>query len=60
MPTLDEVNEALDHARAVPSDQRGDGWHAYVNALLSQRETALLEQTFKEPALAGKSTEGRP
>lgn len=50
MPTLAEVEEALAHARAVPSDQRGNAWHAYVDTLLTQRETLVLEAQFKEPA----------
>ena len=37
MPTLDEIDEALDHCQRIPQAERGDGWHAYVNALLEQR-----------------------
>ena len=38
MPTLAEVEEALQHARAVPADQRGNAWHAYVDTLLEYRK----------------------
>ncbi len=37
MPTLAEIEEALDHLRAVPSDERGAAWHAYCDSLLEQR-----------------------
>ena len=36
-PTLAEVDEALEHARAVPADERGAAWHSYVDGLLEQR-----------------------
>lgn len=35
--TLADVDEALEHARAVPSDERGSAWHSYVDGLLEQR-----------------------
>lgn len=35
--TLAEVEEALEHARAVPADQRGPAWHSYVDSLLEKR-----------------------
>lgn len=38
MPTLEEVDEALGWCRAVPADDRGTAWHAYVDSLLAQRE----------------------
>jgi hypothetical protein len=41
MPTLAEVDEALQHCRAVPSDERGAAWHAYVDSLLAQRAELL-------------------
>lgn len=37
MLTLEELDEALQHARAVPEDQRGAGWRAFVDGLLEQR-----------------------
>lgn len=37
--TLAEVEEALCHAQAVPIDQRGTAWTAYVDSLLDQRQT---------------------
>jgi len=37
MPTLEEVEEALQHCRAVPAEERGAAWTAYVDSLLEQR-----------------------
>jgi len=50
MATLAEVEEALRHTADVPADQRGEPWHAYVDGLLVQRETLMLELSFKEPS----------
>jgi hypothetical protein len=44
MPTLAEVDEALQHCRAVPSDERGAAWHAYVDSLLAQRADLLAHR----------------
>lgn len=41
--TLAEVEEALQHLRAVPAAERGPAWHAYCDSLLEQR--ALLART---------------
>ena len=38
MLTVEEIDEALTHARAVPVDKRGAGWHAYVDSLLEMRQ----------------------
>ena len=46
MATLAEVEEALQHTAAVPVDQRGDAWHAYVDGPLTKRDILTLEQTF--------------
>lgn len=35
--TLDDIDEALQHARAVASQDRGPAWQAYVDSLLEQR-----------------------
>lgn len=49
MPTLSEVDEALRHLSAVPKDQRGAAWHAYADAVLTERELAtLLGDDFNE------------
>lgn len=51
--TLDDIDEALTHARAVPVEDRGDAWYAWVDGLLerrrkmtgplwAQRETAVV------------------
>lgn len=42
MPTLTEVDEALRHLSAVPKDQRGAAWHAYADAVLTERDLAKL------------------
>lgn len=41
MPTLDDIDEALEHCRAVPPEERGAAWHAYVDSLLAQRNELL-------------------
>jgi hypothetical protein len=35
--TVDEIDEALTYARRLPADQRGAGWHAFVDKLLEMR-----------------------
>ena len=42
MPSLPEVDEALSHLAAVPKDQRGAAWHAYADAVLTERDIAKL------------------
>lgn len=37
MLTLADIDEALAHARAVPVEDRGAGWVAFVDGLLEQR-----------------------
>lgn len=37
MLTLADIDEALQHARAVPVEDRGAGWQAFVDSLLEQR-----------------------
>jgi|DEB0MinimDraft_3_1074331.scaffolds.fasta_scaffold43895_2 hypothetical protein len=41
--TIAELDEALLHLSLVPTDARGDGWSAYMNALLEKRKR--LEKT---------------
>ena len=41
--TIAEVDEALRYLSLVPADARGDGWSAYMNALLEKRKR--LEKT---------------
>jgi len=38
MPSIEEVDEALRYTSLVPTDARGEGWHAWVDALLEQRK----------------------
>ena len=35
--SLDDVEEALRHAQAVPVEQRGVAWQVYVDSLLDKR-----------------------
>jgi hypothetical protein len=44
MPTLDEIEEALRHLRAVPAEERGPAWHAYCDSLLEQRDQQLAHR----------------
>lgn len=44
--TLAEIDEALAHTALVPPDSRGDGWFAWVDALLDQRQQAELEHQW--------------
>jgi hypothetical protein len=37
MMTVDDIDEAINHARAVPVEERGDAWFAFVDSLLDQR-----------------------
>ena len=48
MLTLADIDEALQHCRAVPVEDRGAGWQAFVDSLLEQRV-----------ALAGTSAQKR-
>lgn len=42
--SIEEIDEALHHTSLVPLDCRGDGWWAWVDALLEQR-AELSEKT---------------
>lgn len=35
--TIDEIDQALARARAVPDDERTEMWHVTVDSLLEQR-----------------------
>lgn len=35
--TLDEIDEALQHLRAIPLEERGAAWYAYCDSLLEER-----------------------
>lgn len=48
MPTLSEVDEALRHLSAVPKEQRGAAWHAYADAVLTERDFARLTGDLSE------------
>lgn len=37
MLTLADIDEALQHCRAVPVEERGVAWQAFVDGLLEQR-----------------------
>jgi hypothetical protein len=36
-PTLAEIDEALNHLKAIPDTERGTAWRAYLDTLLEQR-----------------------
>lgn len=36
-PSVIEIDEALRHANAIPADERGALWQAFVDRLLDQR-----------------------
>lgn len=38
----EEIDEALRHLSLVPPADRGDAWHAYMDALLEKRNKALI------------------
>jgi len=35
--TLNEIDEALNHAKQIPPNERGTAWHAYTDRLLEMR-----------------------
>lgn len=38
--TVEEIDQALQHLRAIPVDQRGPAWSAYVDKVLELRQRA--------------------
>ena len=46
MATLEELDEALAHAKRVPIEDRGTTWWAFVDKLLEQR--ARLARTDEQ------------
>ena len=52
MPTLADVEEALQHAAAVPEEQRGLAWQRYVDSLLDKRSKLTPERQLT-PAFKG-------
>lgn len=47
-PTLQEVDEALAHAKRIPIEDRGAAWWSFVDGLLEQRRE--LEKNDATPA----------
>lgn len=39
--TLAEIDEALQHLRAIPLEERGSAWHAYCDTLLEERRRLI-------------------
>ena len=37
---IDELDEALRHLSLVPASDRGEAWHAYMDAILEKRKEA--------------------
>jgi len=48
---IEDVDEALRHLSLVPTDQRGEAWHAYLDAILEQRSQRTI------PAFSDKETQ---
>ena len=44
--TTSEIDEALTHLSQVPAADRGQGWHAYLDALLEQRSGLLGQKNY--------------
>ena len=42
--TLDDIDEALSHAQAIPMEQRGQAWYAYTDRLLEMRQEHTTEK----------------
>ena len=43
--TLEEIDEALAHSRAVPESDRGEAWYAWVDGLLEMRSDVTRQAT---------------
>jgi len=54
--TLREIDEALTYAQRLPADQRGPGWHAFVDRLLEMRAKQNTGHTII-PAFIGAETQ---
>jgi hypothetical protein len=39
---ISDVDEALRHLSLVPAVERGEAWHAYLDAILEKRKQALI------------------
>lgn len=37
--TVEDLDEALRHLSLVPTNERGQAWYAYLDAILEQRAT---------------------
>jgi hypothetical protein len=44
LTSLEEVNEALARAQAIPKDERTASWWAITNSLLDQRRELQMQQ----------------
>lgn len=40
----EDIDEALRHLSLVPAADRGDAWHAYMDALLEKRNRSLTPE----------------
>lgn len=41
--SLEEIDEALQHLRAIPVDERGPAWSAYLDKMLELRKAKSHE-----------------
>ncbi|HEY7823213.1 MAG TPA: hypothetical protein VIG24_10280 [Acidimicrobiia bacterium] len=39
---VSDVDEALRHLSLVPASERGEAWHAYLDAILEKRRAAVV------------------
>jgi PhoPQ-activated pathogenicity-related protein len=39
---VSDVDEALRHLSLVPASERGEAWHAYLDAILEQRRASAV------------------
>ena len=57
--TLAEVEEALEHLRAVPAEERGAAWSSYLDALLDQRGALIKADERLTEIKAERASVGR-
>lgn len=48
MPTIQEIDEALKHATAVPPEERGELGQAFIDRLLSERTHVMAVELAKK------------
>lgn len=51
--TIDEIDEALQHAQRLAPEERGPAWYAYVDRLLEMRGRADVTAQETKPSKKG-------